>query len=696
MSTNAPAPERIRRWPRWAAPAAVVTLAVVAHATTLGGTFVFDDAQALVATRGARWPLDLGAIFGEPTWGAGAAYGGVGLWRPLVTLSFALTDGLVGLDPLAYRGLNLLLHAAVALAVLALGRRLVGGRGALCAAAVYAAHPVTTEAIAIASNRTEGASALLFLLGLLALERAFAVDGGRRGARVALAGLAYGAALLCKESAVTFVGAAVLLDLILRAQGRAHPSRRLRGVAAGALVAVTALWLLARVAAIPAPFGGTPSPVDNPIVAGGIPNRLLTPMKVTATAVESLLLPLRLTADYTWAVIRPATWGDPVAWGGVLVVLAVGLGVALTWRRRPGVAFGLGLLAVTWSLASNVVVVSTVIFGDRLLTLPLAGAALALGAAVPRRGRWAVVGVVGVAAVVAALAARSLVWGAAFVDERTLFTRSLEARPGSARLHANLGRLLLADGDVVAARGHLEEALRLHPGAVEARQTLALVAADEGDMGGALKLLDEAVALRRGADPRAWNDLCAMRLRAGLAADAEAACREAVGRDAGLAVAWANLGGALDAQGRRDEARAALDRAVTLAPDDLTALDRLGAHLRDAGDDRALWEVMMRRWRARPAPPELASDLRALTLRLVDRAMRAGRIDDARSLLDAGWDTLPDRGVLAHQRAAVELLAGDRAVARRWAERAAAEGVEPSAGLKRALEGGRGAVDRAP
>lgn len=676
MSPNLP--EWVRR--PWIEGAAVVALAVVAHATTLSGGFVFDDAQALVAARGARWPVDLRAIFGEPTWGAGAAYGAVGLWRPLVTLSFALTDGLVGLEPLVYRATNLALHAAVALAVLALGRRLIGRAGALAAAALYAVHPVTTEAIAVASNRTEGASALLVLLGLLALRGALAADGGRRWARVGLAAAAYGAALLCKESAVTFLGAAVLLDLALRAQGRAHRSWRLRAGAAVAFGAVTVAWLGARVAAIPSPFGGTPSPVDNPIVGGGIPSRLLTPMKVVATAAESLLLPLRLSADYTWAVIRPATWGDPLAWAGVAVLVAVVAGIALTWRRRPGVAFGLGLLAVTFSLASNIVVVSTVIYGDRLLTLPLAGAAMAVGAAVRGRARWALVPVVG------ALAAGSLAWGASFHDERALFERSLAHRPGSARLHANLGRLLLLDGDPSGARAHLDEALRLHPGAVEARQTLALIVADEGDVDGALRLLEEAVALRRGLDPRAWTNLCAMRLRAGRD-DAEAACREAVARDPSLALAWANLGAALDGHGDRGEARAAHDRAVALAPEDPAVLDRLGAHLAAGGDEAALWDVMLRRWRARPYPPELAADVGALTLRLADRAMRAGRVDEARRLLATAWEALPDRGVLAHQLAAVELVAGRPAEARRWAERAIEAGATLSPGLRRALQG---------
>lgn len=660
----------------------VALLAVAAHVTVLGGGFVFDDAQAIVATRGARWPVDLGAIFGQPTWGDAAAYAHVGLWRPLVTLSFALTEGLFGLDPLAYRAINLALHVGVALAVLALGRRLIGARGALIAAVVYAVHPVTTEAIAVAGNRTEGACALLYLLGLVQLARAFSLDGSRRVARVAWAVAAYAGALLSKESGITFLAAAVLVDVVLRAQGRAYASRRLRLGAAAALLLVTAGYLAARVVALDAPFGGATSMVDNPMVAGGTPNRLMTPMKVAAVAAESLLAPLRLSADYSWAVITPATWGDPVAWAGVAVLLAVLAGFALALRRRPGVALGLGLLVVTWSLASNVVVVSTIIYGDRLLTLPLAGVALAIGAGVAGARRWPLV-LVALWAV--ALGARSLDWGTAFAGERELFERSLDARPGSARLEANLGRLLLGAGEREAARGHLERALELHPGAVEARQTLAALVADDGDLDAALRLLEEAVALRQGRDARAANNLCSMRLRAKLAPAAEAACRQAVEADPGLAMAWANLGAALDAQGRRADAAQAHERAAALAPDDVAVLDRRAAHLAAVGDMDALWEVMVRRWRARPAPPALGEDLLRLTLQLSDRAARSGDVARARRLLAEAWEVLPGRGQLALQRAALEVTVGRLADARRWAAEATRAGVPPQGALRDAL-----------
>ncbi|GMV42303.1 MAG: hypothetical protein AMXMBFR64_40190 [Myxococcales bacterium] len=652
----------------------VALLAVGAHATALAGGFLFDDAQAVVAARGARWPVDLAAIFGQPTWGDSAAYAHVGLWRPLVTLSFALTEGVFGLEPLAYRSINLALHVGASLALLALARRLVGARAALVAA-VYAVHPATTEAIAIAGNRTEGACAVLFLVGLVHVAQ---VCEGRRSS-VAWAVAAFAGALLSKESGITFLPAAALLVAALRARGEVR-APRLVGWGGGALLAVTALWLVARVIALASPFGGAISPVDNPIAAGGIPNRLLTPMKVVAVASESLVLPLRLSADYTWAVITPATWGDPSAWAGLVVVIAVVAG-AIRWWRRP-VGLGLGLLAVTWSVASSVVVVSTVIYGDRLLTLPLAGLALAVGALATRRwARWLVV------AWTIALGARSVEWGTAFIDERTLFERSLEARPGSARLEANLGRLLLHAGERPGARAHLARALQIHPGGVEARQTLAALVADDGDLEGAVRLLEEAVALRQGRDGRAANNLCAMRLRAGRVEGAEAACRQAVAAEPGLAVAWANLGAALDAQGRRADARAAHDRALELAPGDVAVLDRRGAHLVAAGDLDGLWETMVRRWRARPGPAELADDLVRLTLRLADDAMRKGQGARARSLLVTAWEVLPGRGEIAAQRAGVEVAAGRLDEARRWAMEAVRAGVALPAALDAALRG---------
>ena len=99
-------------------------------------------------------------------------------YRPLVTLTFFLDVQSWGLHPLGFHLTNVLAHAAVTLAVLAVARRTLDGEpaAAICAL-VFALHPLHTESVSFVSGRTDVLATLFFLLALLAYDR-----GRARGA----------------------------------------------------------------------------------------------------------------------------------------------------------------------------------------------------------------------------------------------------------------------------------------------------------------------------------------------------------------------------------------------------------------------------------------------------------------------------------------------------------------------------------
>ncbi|MBI5369321.1 MAG: hypothetical protein HZA54_19960, partial [Planctomycetes bacterium] len=150
---------------------AVAALSAACYLNTLPNGFVFDDETVIVYDRTVRELRHPAVHFSTPYWGGSLLARrepiGTSTYRPLATLSFAVDYALWGLQPWGYHLTSLLVHALATLAVLGLLRRLTGpGPLPEVAAALFAVHPVHTEAVAGAAFRPELLSALFGLLAL--------------------------------------------------------------------------------------------------------------------------------------------------------------------------------------------------------------------------------------------------------------------------------------------------------------------------------------------------------------------------------------------------------------------------------------------------------------------------------------------------------------------------------------------------
>ncbi len=284
---------------------------------------------------------------------------------------------------------------------------------------------------------------------------------------------------------------------------------------------------------------------------------------------------------------------------------------------------------------------------------------------------------------------------------------SIALKPGEPSAHINLGRALRQLGRFAEAIAAFQSALRLDPQrtsaliglseslAANGEPTAALdaarraVAIDSGDAaaqfacGVALQALqqpDEAVDAYRRAlalDDRhaeVHNNLGLLLVERGDVADGLKHLRQAVARDPKLSAAYKNIGKALQQLGSPDEARAAIERALELAPDDADAHVGLAVVLREI--DPAAAETAVRH--ALTLNPDLADAHHALAALQRDR----GQFDAAVASVRRAVSLAPDRpdllitlGILAnicgHQPEALQrsrqaaALAPDRVTARR-------------------------------
>lgn len=564
---------------RLAAVLAPALLAIALYLPALSHGFVHDD-HALVETNalvqpGAPLAKLLTSDFFPPGSGAGS-----GMWRPLVLLSYRADRALGHGGAPAFHAGNVAAHAASTALVAGLALELAGPLAAFAAGAWFAVMPAHAESVAWVSGRTDVLCALFFLAALLADRRA------RRAGRawcgpLALAMLAL--ALLAKEMAVVFVPVLAVAEWAERRTVR-DAARWLAPAAA-----LTLAWGAAHVALV------HPAPVLAYADAA---------MRARARLAALTLFPRELAFLWPWyphspqvAVALPPASGSPAVAAGALALAAGLAAVALAAWRRARVALPLALLvlgllpvaAAMWSAAY-------LAFGERVLYLPSAGAALALALGVdalerrPGAARWAGRAGVLVLVVGSAIAAAALV--PAWRDEAAFADALVATQPENPNGHLGRAERLAADGRLDEAMAELDVAGKLNPRLPEVPLARANVWMHAGDWPQVLAEADRAIALEPGhRDARTLRALALLRLRR--AGEAESTLRALLAEAPDDLDAVALWGQCQFVSGHPDVALPFLERVAASRADDPVvqfALGQCHAQLGHAAAARAAFE----------------------------------------------------------------------------------------------------------
>lgn len=441
--------------------------------------YVHDDAAAVTAHPQVQWPVDWPQLVRARYFG-GPEFAYVFAARPLATLSFAAEIGL-GLDSPQGRHLGqflLLIGVSVLAGLLVRRWQLARGQpeqqaelAAGLAALLFAVHPVHTEAVMAIAYRPELLAALALLAGTHHLLSLATGSASRIGHSLGLClwGLA---ALLSKESALAGL---VWWALWAIANRQTWQRLRLTWLPIGAALAA---WLAWRLWAVGALLKAQVPRHDNPLAYVEWPQRLLGGLDLTGRAMGQLLAPVHLAPDYTFDA-----WPTPTAltaFGavGLAALVAAVAWVKLHWlrhwlRRTPDNPLspqailphgGWLLLAGAlgcWLPVSHLLTPGTVLYADRLLTLPSLLLAVAVAVQLSRwRLRWS--------AGAAALLTLAGIWQTRAVAEDwrsplLLFERGVRLEPRSLRMRLNLAHELTVLSLPRQALPHAQAALALDP-----------------------------------------------------------------------------------------------------------------------------------------------------------------------------------------------------------------------------------------
>ncbi len=462
-------------------------LAVLPYMNSLQCGFTFDD-------EGVIWnnPLVTGPSASALRLVTTVRYLGAPLYRPVTMLTY-LADARPSESPFGYHLVNLVLHVLVTLAVLRLAWILLDSPvGAMATAALFAVHPIHTEAVTSIVGRAELLVALFVFAALLASLWAAQRRGtaSRGWLLVSLLALALG--LLAKESALSAVPLAPIAYVWTRR--RYGATVRAAVFLPYLLLAVT--YVVARLLVVGAL--GLLQPPDfavNPLAYVPVLPRAATALVILWQYLSALALPILLSADYSFNQIPVvASAFDPrlvVALAG-FVALAVVLAACI--RRAPALIWAAAFLFVPLALTANVLFPIGTIKAERLLYLPSFGWCLAGGwIAMQGRGRrgsgWSVAMI---ALVVAAYAGRTWVRNRDWQDNVTLFAATVQDSPASAKAHYNLGVAYDHAGLIEAAMPHFRQAFAIDPTYADAAFGVGRMYEKKG--------LDAAARLRLGGD----------------------------------------------------------------------------------------------------------------------------------------------------------------------------------------------------
>jgi hypothetical protein len=179
-------------------PALLLTAGIfIAYMRVWHAGFIWDDDQHLTQNPCIVGPLGFGAI-----WTSSKA-----VYYPLVLTSFWVLHAIWGLNPLPYHLVDVAMHAACALLLWAVLRRLRVA-GAWLGAAIWALHPVQVESAAWVTELKNTQSCFFYLLSILFFLRW--LERSRKGSAAD-----YGLALLCAALAILSKSSTVMLPVVL-------------------------------------------------------------------------------------------------------------------------------------------------------------------------------------------------------------------------------------------------------------------------------------------------------------------------------------------------------------------------------------------------------------------------------------------------------------------------------------------------
>ncbi len=381
----------------------LAVLIIAAYSNSFESGFVLDNASIIAENPALRvWNTDnFKLILSTNYW---APKFSTDLYRPVTTLSYAINYSLLGNgeSPFGYHVINVLLHWINAVAVFFLMRRMTDAIFASAiSSAIFAVHPLATEAVTNIVGRADLLATLFVLLGLHLHLSFTSSHGVRRWGILIGIGIVAVLAFFSKENGVVLLGFMIVTDCLhvrqksQRSFWRALAENQRKGAWQAYVPVIAALVLMVLVrkhvlSELPN-FGQIAT--DNPLLMADSWTARLTAIRVIGDYFVLFAWPAKLSCDYSYNQIPLFNWNrsfsDNLATWLALGLILTLLGILFwAWIRRSTSFFFLAFFFVAIAPIANLFFATGTIMGERLMYLPMIGLLGGLAMLIATGERW--------------------------------------------------------------------------------------------------------------------------------------------------------------------------------------------------------------------------------------------------------------------------------------------------------------------
>jgi Tfp pilus assembly protein PilF len=589
--------------PVWVAATMLAICVAAVYGPKLDVPFILDDQSAILRNPSilSLWPLigaaeqpgPLRPVRDLPT-----------VARPLVNLSFAINYYISRLNPAGYHAANALLHFLSTLLLWAILRRTLrlphfkgrfeasAGWLALAAALLWALHPLNTEAVIYATQRTELMMAFFYLATLYCSLRYWATfdlaEGAsgnhrRRSSWLLLAILSCLCGMASKEVMVSAPLVVLLFDRAFVAGSLRDAFRRSWPLYLG----LASTWILLLGLNLGAPRGASAG--FNVGISAW--TWWLTQCKVLFIYVKLAIWPSPLLLHYELPYLNSFAG----AWMYAIPVLLLAILAVVLLVRNTAAGFLLASFAAVLA-PTFLVPIPTEMAAERRMYLPLAALVVLVivgchslvqsrlknrGLSQPtsrRTSRERISFVLPVVLLAIACGVASAKRLNAYYDESYLWQQVLRHQPNNYLAHYNLGIIYNHAGRESESMAELQAAVAAKPDYAPALSALGFALIHAGQLPEAIQSLNSALTIAPDYVPALNNRGLAL-IEMGRFPEAIEDLQHALELDSTNTLVLNNLARALSNAGRPAQAMEALQTAQRLTPEDPDVLHNLGMAL---------------------------------------------------------------------------------------------------------------------
>lgn len=464
-------------------PLLLAVLVIACYKNSLKCGLVFDDLAAIRDNRDVRPHTPLFNMFRNDFWGTSLSKEqSHKSYRPLTVLTFRLNYAVHGLDPFGYHLVNVILHIAVTVLFYRMCLHFLPDVSSMVASALFAVHPIHTEAVTSVVGRAEILSAFAFLGALM-----FYINdkyNDRIFQKCSITSCMAILGMLCKEQAITVLAVCCIYELAASAKNpsRLQSFRYLllgRGIVTPWMKdVVLRIGLLISAAIFVISFRwklmGSQLPVfnrfDNPAAVSPMVTRQLSHHYLLSVNAWLLLFPYYLCCDWSGSTVPLISCLWDVRNIGTLLFYAVllwCLKITISTKRNViPLLMSLSLLTVPFLPATNFLFPVGFVVAERVLYIPSMGFCMLVSqgwSTLWEKRLYKTLAAFGLLFLIVTHILKTNRRNEDWQSEFHLFTSALSINQRNGKLYNNMGKVLEGLDRYEEALFHYEEAIRLQP-----------------------------------------------------------------------------------------------------------------------------------------------------------------------------------------------------------------------------------------